>query len=55
MPRLAMLNVACASVKADEVEFMDVCKKRVEEKGGKLKVADINKAENEMWDVGEDN
>ena len=37
-----------ASVKAEELEFLDVCKNRVEENRGKLKVLDINKVEKEM-------
>jgi hypothetical protein len=41
-------NVTRASVKADEVEFMDVCKKRVGTNGGKLMVTEINKVEKEM-------
>merc|ERR1712033_74004 len=34
--------------KANEVAFLDVCKKRAEEAGGKLEVVDINKAKKEM-------
>ena len=37
-----------SSVKAEELEFLDVCKNRVEENRGKLKVLDINKVEKEM-------
>jgi len=41
-------NVTRDSVKIDELEFFDVCKARIEENGGKLKVVDINKAEKEI-------
>jgi len=41
-------NVTRDSVKADELEFLDTCKVRMEENGGKLKVVDINKAEKEI-------
>merc|ERR1712106_718959 len=41
-------NVTRDSVKTDELEFLDVCKARVEENGGKLKVVDINKVEKEI-------
>merc|ERR1712198_549275 len=41
-------NVTRDSAKADEVEFLRVCKKRAEDNGGKLKVVDINKKESEV-------
>ena len=43
-----MGNVTRDSAKADEVEFLRVCKKRAEDNGGKLKVVDINKNESEL-------
>merc|ERR1712050_153356 len=36
------------SAKADEVEFLRVCKSRAESNGGKLKIVDINKKESEV-------
>ena len=41
-------NVTRDSVKTDELEFFDVCKARIEENGGKLKVVDINKSVKEI-------
>ena len=41
-------NVTRDSVKADELEFLDTCKARMEKNGGKLKVVDINKTEKEI-------
>jgi len=41
-------NVTRDSAKADEVEFMRVCKSRAEGNGGKLKIVDINKKESEV-------
>merc|ERR1711931_396877 len=41
-------NVTRDSVKADELEFFDVCKEKIQENGGKLKVLDINKVEREI-------
>merc|ERR1739848_336715 len=41
-------NVTRDSVKADELEFLDTCKARMERNGGKLKVVDINKTEKEI-------
>jgi len=41
-------NVTRDSAKADEVEFLRVCKRRADDNGGKLKVVDINKKESEM-------
>merc|ERR1711983_382494 len=38
-------NVTRDSAKADEVEFLRVCKSRAESNGGKLKIVDINKKE----------
>merc|ERR1712098_131296 len=41
-------NVTRDSAKADEVEFLRVCKSRAESNGGKLKIVDINKKESEV-------
>merc|ERR1719206_174226 len=41
-------NLISDSAKADEVEFMRVCKSRAEGNGGKLKIVDINKKESEV-------
>merc|ERR1711874_665209 len=41
-------NVTRDSAKADEVEFLRVCKSRAEGNSGKLKVVDINKKESEV-------
>jgi len=41
-------NVTRDSVKADELEFLDTCKARMEGNGGKLQVVDINKAQKEI-------
>eukprot|EP00092_Neocalanus_flemingeri_P005691 GFUD01006130.1.p1 GENE.GFUD01006130.1~~GFUD01006130.1.p1 ORF type:complete len:507 (+),score=157.00 GFUD01006130.1:16-1536(+) len=41
-------NVTRDSAKADELEFLRVCKTRAEDNGGKLKVVDINKKEAEV-------
>merc|ERR1711874_590882 len=41
-------NVTRDSAKADEVEFLRVCRSRAEGNGGKLKVVDINKKESEV-------
>merc|ERR1711874_742741 len=41
-------NVTRDSAKADEIEFLRVCKSRAEGNGGKLKVVDINKKESEV-------
>jgi len=41
-------NVTRDSAKADEVEFLRVCKSRAEANGGKLKVVDISKKESEV-------
>merc|ERR1712198_654034 len=41
-------NVTRDSAKADEVEFLRVCKRRADDNGGKLKVVDVNKKESEM-------
>merc|ERR1711887_214011 len=41
-------NVTRDSVKEDELQFFDVCKTRIEENAGKLKVVDINKVEKEI-------
>merc|ERR1711892_523909 len=41
-------NVTRDSAKADEVEFLRVCKSRAETNGGKLKVVDISKKESEV-------
>ena len=41
-------NVTRDSAKADEVEFLRVCKSRAEGNGGKLKIVDINKKESEV-------
>jgi len=38
-------NVTRDLAKANEVEFLEVCEKRAEENGGKLKAVDINKTE----------
>merc|ERR1712055_375440 len=40
-------NVTRDSAKATEVEFLEICQKRIEGNGGKLKVVDINKKETE--------
>merc|ERR1711970_1040539 len=41
-------NVTRDSVKAEELEFLDTCKARMEGNGGKLQVLDINKAQKEI-------
>merc|ERR1711915_219793 len=41
-------NVTRDSAKADEVEFLRVCRRRADENGGKLKYVDINKKELEV-------
>merc|ERR1711962_618656 len=40
-------NVTRDSAKATEVEFLEICQKRIEGNGGKLKVVDVNKKEME--------
>ena len=41
-------SLQCASVKADEEEFVKVLKKRAEDGGGNVKVVDVSKKESEV-------